>query len=322
MSFGVAFLGTIKPLLAQPITSDGSTDTSVTPEGNQINITGGQLSNNGVNLFHSFDQFGVDANQIANFLSNPSIQNILSRVTGGDASIINGIIQVTGGNSNLYLMNPAGIIFGSNSQLNVPASFTATTATGIGLGDNWFNATGNNDYAALVGTPSSFAFNTPQPGVIVNAGQLSVNAGQNLTLLGGTVASTGQMEAPEGQITVAAVPGNSSVRLSQPGHLLSLEISPLPPSLSPSLPFTPLSLPQLLTGGTVDDASGLVVNGDGAVQLTGSGIAVENGDVVASAVTAGTALLSAEHNLTLVESQLQTTGNLQLASAGHRASAG
>ena len=132
MSFGVAFLGTIKPILAQPITSDGSTDTSVTREGNQINITGGQLSNNGANLFHSFDQFGVDANQIANFLSNPSIQNILSRVTGGDASIINGIIQVTGGNSNLYLMNPAGIIFGSNSQLNVPASFTATTATGIG----------------------------------------------------------------------------------------------------------------------------------------------------------------------------------------------
>jgi hypothetical protein len=39
---------------------------------------------------------------------------------GGDASYINGLIQVIGGNSNLFLMNPAGIVFGSNAQLNVP----------------------------------------------------------------------------------------------------------------------------------------------------------------------------------------------------------
>jgi filamentous hemagglutinin family protein len=46
--------------------------------------------------------------QTANFLSNPAIQNILGRVMGGEASVINGLIQVTGGNFNLYLMNPTG----------------------------------------------------------------------------------------------------------------------------------------------------------------------------------------------------------------------
>uniref|UniRef100_A0ACD5GZT2 Filamentous hemagglutinin N-terminal domain-containing protein n=1 Tax=Desertifilum tharense IPPAS B-1220 TaxID=1781255 RepID=A0ACD5GZT2_9CYAN len=66
----------------------------------------------GTNLFHSFEQFGLSEGQIANFLSSPQIQNILGRVIGGDASIINGLIQVSGGNSNLFLINPAGILFG------------------------------------------------------------------------------------------------------------------------------------------------------------------------------------------------------------------
>src|SRR5919202_1576229 len=165
-------------VLAQSITSaTDDTNTIVTPEGNRIDITGGKLSNDGKNLFHSFAQFGLNSQQIANFLSNPNISNILGRVTGGNASIINGLIQVTGGKSNLYLMNPAGIIFGSNAQLNVPASFTATTATGIGFTNKlWFNATGSNDYAALRGTPRNFAFNVSQPGSIINAGNLAVDS--------------------------------------------------------------------------------------------------------------------------------------------------
>src|ERR671933_482162 len=151
----------------QPIqaTADG-TGTLVTPNGNRFDIQGGTQA--GSNLFHSFLQFGLSEGQIANFLSNPNIQNILGRVTGGDASIINGLIQVTGGNSNLYLMTPAGIVFGAGASLNVPAAFTATTANGIGFGDNGFNATGTNDYSALVGTPSTFAFTTNQPGSIIN----------------------------------------------------------------------------------------------------------------------------------------------------------
>ncbi len=107
--------------------TDG-TGTTVTPQGNRIDISGGKLSRDGANLFHSFQQFGLSETQTANFLSNPAIQNILARIVGGNASVINGLIQVTGGNSNLFLMNPAGIVFGANAQLNVPASFTATTA--------------------------------------------------------------------------------------------------------------------------------------------------------------------------------------------------
>src|SRR4028119_1251895 len=147
-----AFSGTTRTH-AQLITpaADGTGSAIITSDGNRIDISGGTLSRDKANLFHSFSQFGLNQDQIANFLSNPSIRNILGRVTGGDASIINGLIQVSGGNSNLFLMNPAGIIFGSNARLNVPASFTATTANGISFDSNWFSASGANDLTALVG---------------------------------------------------------------------------------------------------------------------------------------------------------------------------
>ena len=255
--------------------ADG-TNTQITPNGNQFNINGGQQSSDGANLFHSFQQFGLTQGQTANFISNPNIRHILGRVVGGDASLINGLIQVTGGNSNLFLMNPAGIVFGTNASLNVPAAFTATTATGIGFGNNWFSVAGTNNYSQLVGNPNSFAFTNTQPGGIVNLGSLAVKQGQNLTLLGGIVLSTGQVSAPGGNITIAAVPGESLVRISQPGNLLSLEIQPI---TNGSLPITNYQLPvlsiaQLLTGKGVNTATGVTLNNDGTVQLTGGGAIV------------------------------------------------
>ncbi|MBD2196052.1 beta strand repeat-containing protein, partial [Calothrix parietina] len=301
-------LSAIAPAKGQSITPavDG-TNTIVTPNGNQLDISGGTLSGDKANLFHSFQQFGLDNNQIANFLSQPNVQNILGRVVGGDPSIINGLIQVTGGNSNLFLLNPAGFMFGANASLNVPADFTVSTANAIGIGGNWFLASGNNNYAALIGNPTSFSFNTDQPGSIINLGNLTVNTG-NLNLLGGTVVSTGQLSAPAGNVTVASVPGQSLIRISQAGHLLSLEI---PTNAAVSGNVSVASLPKLLTGrGTANNQS-LTVN-NGQVQLAASGIPVNAGDVVATGVTAKTATLNAAQNLILPESQLRTTGDLNL----------
>jgi filamentous hemagglutinin family protein len=254
------------------------TGTIVTPNGLRFNITGGTQA--GGNLFHSFQRFGLNATQTANFVTNPAIQNVLGRVVGGSPSVINGLIQVTGSNANLYLMNPAGIVFGPSASLNVPAAFTATTATAIGLGNQWFSAVGSNNYGVLLGNPSSFAFAVAQPGAIVNAGTLAVGQGQNLSLLGGMVVNTGTLTAPEGQITVMAVPGSSLVRLSQPGSLLSLEIQPIAPTST----LTPATLPELLTIGNSQSPTGLTVNGSGQVVLTSSGAVVptESGSAIVS----------------------------------------
>lgn len=246
----IASLPFVSPALAQPITpaTDG-TGTVISVEDNRIDISGGSLSADGNNLFHSFQEFGLEADQIANFLANPKLNHILGRVVGGEVSQINGLIQITGGTPHLYLMNPAGIIFGANAQLNVPADFIATTATGIGFGDNqWFNAFGVNAYQDLMGTPNQFAFDLAEAGSIVNAGNLTVSPGQNLTLLAGNVVNTGTLTAPGGTITLAAVPGANLVKLSQPGHLLSLEIAPPRTPSGTLLPVTPLDLAELLTG--------------------------------------------------------------------------
>ncbi|MFE1746250.1 CHAT domain-containing protein [Coleofasciculus sp. H7-2] len=278
--------------------TDG-TGTIVKPNGTLYDIQGGTKSADNTNLFHSFTQFGLSQGEIANFISSPSIQNILGRVTGGDPSVINGLLQVSGGNSNLFLMNPAGIIFGAGASLNVPGSFTATTATGIKFDSGWFNAIGSNSYAALLGTPNTFAFATPQtPGAIVNEAQLAVKDGQDLSLLGGTVISLGNLSAPGGSITVASVPGEKMVRISQAGNLLSLEIQPLSPSLPLSV-SSPLSLPQLLTGGGANNATKVTVSGTGEVKLAGSDIRVDAGDVVVQEATSKTSLPSVGSSVNL-----------------------
>ncbi len=273
-------------LMAQGITSaNDGTGTVVNQAGDQFNIEGGSRS--GDNLFHSFEQLGLDAGQIANFMSNPDIQNILGRVVGGDASVINGLIQVTGGNSNLFLMNPAGIVFGPDAQLNVPAAFTATTANGIQMDDYWFKAMGSNDYANLVGTPNGFAFSTDQPGTILNAGNLRVSSGESVRLLGGLVINTGTISAPGGDITILSVPGENLVSISQEGSLLSLA---LPANAQAAVNgsaqlVTPLSLPELLTGGGLPAATGVVAE-NGVVKLTSSDtvIPTEAGTTIVSGV--------------------------------------
>lgn len=302
---------------AQPIPAGDGTGTRVIPNGNQYNIEGGQLSRDRANLFHSFQRFGLSQDQIANFLSNPEIRNILARVGGGDASYINGLLQVTGGSSNLFLMNPSGIVFGSSARLNLPGDFTATTANGIGFGSGWFNAAGTNDYGNLVDAPVAFAFTMNQPGAILNFGNLALGQGQNLALIAGTVFSAGTLSAPTGQVIVAAVPGQDVVRISQPGHLLQLEVEPLATDgkLSNSLSVPILSLPELLTGGGSEYKGSVETKGN-QLSLVGSDLRLADGDVTANDVAAKNALLSASRNLVLLGSQLRTTRDLTLQARG------
>lgn len=269
-----------KSVLAQSITpAPDGTGTIVIQNGNRFNIFGNKISPDGANLFHSFGQFNLETGQSANFQISPNIQNILGRIIGGNPSVINGLIQVTGGNANLFLMNPAGIIFGQNASLNVPASFTATTATGIGFGNNnWFQTVGNNNYANLSENPTAFVFNSAQPGSIINAGNLTVPQGQNLTLLGGNVINTGKLTAPDGTISLVAVPGNNLVRISQPGHLLSLEVAPT----TSNAQINALDLPTLLTGSAAIE-TGLRVSPTGIVQLnSGTTIPTQTGTTIVS----------------------------------------
>ncbi|MEM8642641.1 MAG: DUF4347 domain-containing protein [Cyanobacteria bacterium P01_G01_bin.54] len=230
---------TTTPAHPQSITAapDG-TDTIVTIDGQTYHIQGGRQG--GANLFHSFREFGLEPGEIAHFLSDPGIANIFGRVTGGNASIIDGLVQA---NTNLYLMNPAGMVFGPNAQLNVGGDFVATTADRICFAEGCFNAVGLNDYGRLLGSPTTLGFLQDQPGSIVNTGRLEVLKGKSIQLLGGTVINLGEIVTPGGAVVIAAIPGSRNVHLTTPGSLLKLEVSDV--ILSETI--SPLDLPTLLT---------------------------------------------------------------------------
>jgi len=84
----------------------------------------------GGNLIHSFREFNVAQGETATFSGPSSVQNIISRVTGGTPSSIDGTLRSTTSGSSLYFLNPAGILFGANAKLDLPGSSYASTATG------------------------------------------------------------------------------------------------------------------------------------------------------------------------------------------------
>ncbi|MBX2862692.1 MAG: filamentous hemagglutinin N-terminal domain-containing protein [Leptolyngbyaceae cyanobacterium MAG.088] len=290
-------------LLAQAITASDA-GTVITSTDNQIDITGGQMSEDGANVFHNFLEFSLDEDQIANFVATPDVENILGNVSGGNASFINGVLQVSDSNANLYLTNPAGIIFGADAALNLNGDFTATTADRIGFGENWLNIMSAEEYSSFLDTPDQFDFSADEPGGIINLGTLEVDAGQGLTLLGGDVINSGTLLAPDGEITLLAVTGNSRVRINPDNHLLGLEVSSL--ALTEDTPtITPLSLPELLTGGVISDDLVLTTAPDGTVniQTTSTTVPVFSGS-------------------TIVAGQVSTTGEQggQIALLGERVS--
>ncbi|MBD2354990.1 filamentous hemagglutinin N-terminal domain-containing protein [Tolypothrix sp. FACHB-123] len=163
-------------------------------------IDGGAIR--GSNLFHSFSEFNIDSGRGAYFTNPSGIENILTRVTGNNASQILGTLGVLG-NANLFLINPNGIIFGKDAVIDIRGSFTATTADGIRLGENGlFSATNPQSSNLLTVKPGALFSNalSNQQATINNQGNLTVDAGKNINLFAANVINTGTLTAPFGVV--------------------------------------------------------------------------------------------------------------------------
>ncbi|MCA1995181.1 MAG: filamentous hemagglutinin N-terminal domain-containing protein, partial [Coleofasciculus sp. S288] len=268
------------------IVPDGTLLTNVNQSGNVFEITGGQQA--GSNVFYSFREFSLPTGQEAFFNNALTIENIISRVTGSSISNIDGLIRANG-IANLFLINPNGIIFGSNASLNIGGSFLSSTANSINFADGTqFSATNPQAQPLLtVSVPIGLGFGG-NPGVIrvqgtghsitvadpfyspINRGDnltgLRVQPGKTLALVGGDITLEGGiLTAQGGRIELGSIDsGLVSLSLTTQDWTLGYE---------GVQSFQNIQLSQQ----ALADASGA---GSGSIQVQGNRVTLTDGSVI------------------------------------------
>ncbi len=207
------------------ITPDGTLGTTVTQDGAVYNIDGGTIR--GPNQFHSFDRFSVGTDDTASFNGPSSIENIVSRVTGGHASDIDGALRSTIDGANLFLLNPAGVIFGPHATLRVTGSFHVSTADSLRFADGAVLSVRLGEAGALtVAPPAAFGFLHANPaGIATRGSTLEVQPRQTMSIVGGDITIRGGMlRSPSGRINIASVASAGEVVLDAAGQPLGLDV--------------------------------------------------------------------------------------------------
>jgi filamentous hemagglutinin family protein len=211
-------------------------NSNVTRLGSTFNITGGTQA--GRNLFHSFQQFSVPANNTAFFNNAADIQNIFSRVTGGSVSDIEGTIRALG-TANVFFLNPNGIVFGKNASLNIGGSFVASTANSIKFADGFQYSAKSPQTPPLltISVPTGLQLGTTAGGITIQQGShFTVPQGKTLTVVGGNVSvDGGSLQAPNGRVELAAIAPGETVGLNFTGINLSLSVPDTTPRRDVSL---------------------------------------------------------------------------------------
>jgi filamentous hemagglutinin family protein len=261
-------------------------------------ITGGTRPGGGGNLFHGFGQFNIGPADIATFQNGISFDgsgnalaaglptsSILARVTGTSGnnptlSSIYGTIQTSGfGNANLFLMNPAGFLFGPNATVNVGGMVAFTSADYLRLEGPGANGIFYADTArvdVLTSAPvAAYGFLGSNPEAItVQGSQLTVTPGQSLSLVGGDITiQSSTLSTLNGQINLASV--------ASPGEILTGALVRAQNINGQS--FGNSGAIQI-TEQSVIDVSG---NGGGTVLIRGGQFLLDNATIVAQVTGPG-----------------------------------
>jgi filamentous hemagglutinin family protein len=288
----------------------------VTAVGDRLSIDGGTAR--GTNLFHSFAEFSVPANVTAVFENGPTVENIFTRVSGGQISRIDGAIA-TQGLANLFLLNPQGIVFGANARLNVGGSFVATTADRFVFADgSEFGAVGATTATPILtssvpvglgfgspGANGAIAVGGPGNSTILSDGVqapirsnspsgLKMAPGRTLALIGGDLVLDGAViEAPQGRVELGSIASEGVVSIvpDPAGWAIDYESAGTPTG------YGNITLENL----AVVDASG---PGGGDLQVRGNRILLTDGsqllDNTLGPVPGGTLSVYAADTLELV----------------------
>jgi len=235
----------------------------------------------GNNLFHSFSTFNIETGQTVTFKENitNSLANVISRVTGGSVSNLDGMLRSTpGGQADFYFINPAGIVFGANAQLDVAGAVHFSTADQLNFQDGGhYNATNPNASSLSSTAPSSFGFLGTSA---ANNGLIEFNGTQFSTKYGQTIESqkldvvaehikienSAKLKLPFGEIRLVAMQGQGQVDLQ--------------PTAYDHLPLPDSSLLNANGGDIVITDSSLLTtsleSGQGRVALWGGNVSIIN----------------------------------------------
>jgi filamentous hemagglutinin family protein len=301
------------PATAQlvPDTTLGAENSLVTPNENIKGISSDRIDGGavrGANLFHSFREFNVDNGRAVYFANPAAIENILTRVTGGNASNILGTIGVLG-NANLFLINPNGIVFGPNARLDVGGAFYASTASSLVFRDGLNFSAANPQAAPLltVNIPVGLQFRGTEKGILNAGGKLEVQNGRILALVGGqntapgtagvTISAAGGLTAPDGRIELGGLAGAGTVELSGNGLIFPDRTSLADVSLS--------NLANL----------NVAANGSGSIAIAARNLDITSGSSLNAGILAGRNLggavpgsisINASDTVTIANSRVET----------------
>jgi filamentous hemagglutinin family protein len=149
-----------------PDDSLGTNATTVSQSGNVYTVNGTNVSSTGVNQFESFSTLNLAAGDTLQFNTASTVSNLLVRVTGGSASNINGTLSYPT-NLNLFLLNKAGFVIGSNAILDLD-NLMVTSADQIGLADgHHFSASSSSGVSPYAdGQPNTLVFTSGNNGAV------------------------------------------------------------------------------------------------------------------------------------------------------------
>ncbi len=168
----------------------------------------------GENLFHSFQRIRLDAGESAIFGGPEGIRNVLVRVTGGETAVIDGALGtdlIDGGD--LWLINPAGWLFGETARLDVQGSLHVGAAAAVRFADGARFAAAAVPSRLSVAPPAAFGFLASEGAAIgLHKPQLQAPQGAGLVFAADRIGmQDAALAAPDGEIRLRA--GSGQVRI-------------------------------------------------------------------------------------------------------------
>ncbi|MGD9900313.1 MAG: filamentous hemagglutinin N-terminal domain-containing protein [Calditrichaceae bacterium] len=200
------------------VTTDGTLGPATALNGPNYVIPQDMGHTNGYNLFHSFETFNLYLGESALFTGSDSLENIITRVTGGNPSWIDGVMRCLIPGANLYFINPYGVIFGSHASLDINGSFYASSADYLKLGNNGIIFSDPMKGSKLTSAaPSAFGFINPMPSKIIVDGSYLSNK-ESISIIAGDIEILdSSLVSPGGRINLSSVGSKGEVVINNDG---------------------------------------------------------------------------------------------------------